>query len=182
MYEPPLPKVMKKTLLPLIAAAVLSACGGSPQAPVAAEVQGVARTEREVVVAGEPVTLADMSVEGMTCEMMCGGAIKKALAKIPGVASTEIRFTEDESPDHAIVTFDPAQVSDAELVKAVQAIHEGQYKVSSVVVTHQVKGDAPEDGGEPEDAAAKEGSEVSAALPELVMPSLFGLLARLLRI
>jgi copper chaperone CopZ len=173
---------MKKTLLPLIAAAVLSACGSAPQAPVAADVPGVARTEREVVVTGEPVTLADMSVEGMTCEMMCGGAIKKALAKLPGVASTEIRFTEDESADHAIVTFDPAQVSDAELVKAVQAIHDGQYKVSSVVVTRQVKGDAPADGGDAGDGAAKEDAEVSAALPELVMPSLFALLARLLRI
>jgi copper chaperone CopZ len=172
---------MKKILvLPVILLLLFSACGSGAGTSEQAATSNVPRTEQEMVVSGAPVTTADLSVEGMTCEMMCGGAIKKALAKVQGVSSTEIKFTEDETADHAIVTYDPAQVSDAEIVKAVEAIHDGQYKVSAVTVTKQVQGlvptSAPEDeGGEKQEA------EVSASLPELVMPNLFRILFRMLR-
>ncbi|MBP6699492.1 MAG: heavy-metal-associated domain-containing protein, partial [Flavobacteriales bacterium] len=102
------------------------ACSQAPtsDAGSAAAVAGVARTVSEVAItSGTPVTFADLSVEGMSCEMMCGGSIKKALAALPGVVGTEIKFEEGEAVDHAIVTFDPAQVNDAQLVEAVQKIH-----------------------------------------------------------
>ena len=64
-----------------------SSCGS------AAAVAGVARTVSEVAItSGTPVTFADLSVEGMRCEMMCGGSIKKALAALPGVVGTELKF------------------------------------------------------------------------------------------
>ena len=77
-----------------------------------------------------------------------------------------------------MVTYDPKQVSDAELVKAVQALHEGQYKVSAVKVTRQVL----QAGDEVPAAAPAEEEGVNAALPELQVPSLFGLLARLIHL
>ncbi len=172
---------MKKILvLPVILLALLSACGSAPEAVQQAADLNIPRSEQEVVVSGTPVTLADLSVEGMTCEMMCGGAIKKALAQVPGVSGTEIKFHEGDVANHAIVTYDPSKVSDTELVKAVQAIHEGQYKVSAIAITHQVKGNTTE--APATDAPAKEESGVSAALPELSLPNVFGFLGRLLRL
>lgn len=165
---------MKKPLL-LATVLLLAACGRSPESGTAAS--GVKPTVHEVTIAeGTPVTLADLSISGMTCEMMCGGAIKNAMAKLPGVSGTEIKFTEGDTPDHAVVTYDPAQVSDADLVKAVEALHEGQYKVLTVDITKQVKGTA---AGDAPHAKAQE-NEVSAALPEVSMPSLLSLLARLI--
>ncbi|MBL8011332.1 MAG: heavy-metal-associated domain-containing protein [Flavobacteriales bacterium] len=165
--------------LPLL---LLTACSSGPgdAAQAAAEVAGVARVVNEVVIAdGTPVTFADLSISGMSCEMMCGGAIKKALAQVQGVSTTEIKFVEGDENDHAIVTYDPAQVSDAQLVEAVQKIHDGQYKVVAVAVTKQVKGD----GSASEDGEAAEASEakVNAELPALRLPSLLELLSLILR-
>jgi copper chaperone CopZ len=158
---------------------LLAACTGSQEADVSG-VPAVPRTEQEVAIAsGTPVTLADLSITGMTCEMMCGGAIKSALAKLPGVTGTEIRFTTDASENHAVVTYDPAVVKDGELVKAVQALHDGQYKVSAVQVTRQVLRTG---GAEQAPAEAADEDGVNAALPVLQLPSLFGLLARLVQL
>ena len=73
--------------------------------------------EEVAISSGTPVTIADISIDGMSCEMMCGGSIKKALAKLPGVAGTEIDFIEGDERDHAIVTYDESKVTDAEMVR-----------------------------------------------------------------
>ncbi|MBS1583109.1 MAG: hypothetical protein JST66_13005, partial [Bacteroidetes bacterium] len=80
---------------------------------------------------------------------------------------------------HAVVTYDPAKVNDAELVKAVQALHEGQYKVLAVDITKQVKGTAQ---GDAAPAKAQQEGVSASALPEVSVPSLLGLLARLVRL
>ncbi len=172
---------MKKLLLPIVACSLLVACSSSSTTDTTANTAaGIPRSVNEVVVAGTPVTMADLSIDGMTCEMMCGGSIKKALANLPGVSTTDIKFTEDASADHAIVTFDAAQVSEAEIVKAVEALHEGQYKVSAIAITKQVQGTPAADATE--EPAEKVEGQISASLPELVLPSVFGFLSRLLRI
>ena len=163
-------------------ALVLNACssGSGEAAEVAADVAGAARVVTEqVITEGTPVTFADLSISGMSCEMMTRGAIKKALAQVPGVAGTEIKFVEGDENDHAIVTYDPAQVSDAQLVEAVQKIHDGQYKVVAVAVTKQVKGDGSASEGE--EATGANEAKVNAELPSLRLPSLLELLSLILR-
>ncbi len=156
------------------------ACGQAPKPTTVDAPASIARTENEVAISsGEPMATADLSVSGMTCSMMCGGAIKDAMAKLPGVNNTEIQFTDADQVNHAVVSYDPAKVSDTDMVKAIQALHEGQYKVSSVNVTKQVvhkgKADAP--------AEHKAEGDVSAStLPDVVLPSLIALLSRLVRI
>lgn len=120
------------------------ACGTSDQAPAAEKTSDavaaptVVHTE-EVITDGEPVTFADLTIDGMSCEMMCGGSIKKSLAALAGVSATEIKFdAATEGGDHAVVTYDPAQVSEEQLVQAVQSLHGGAYKVVGVAVTKQV--------------------------------------------
>ncbi len=170
--------MIKRSLL-LTTVVLAVSCGQGP-VPVAADVQ-VPHTTKEVAIAsGEPVTMADLSITGMTCEMMCGGAIKDALAKLKGVDHTDIAFTAEEGKaSHAVVTYDPAQVSDAEMVKTVQALHEGQYKVLAVDITKQVvrTGEAkgPEETGET-------GKVNASALGEVVIPSILALLTRLVQL
>ncbi|MCB0795512.1 MAG: heavy-metal-associated domain-containing protein [Flavobacteriales bacterium] len=137
------------------------------------------RTESEIIItSGTPVTMADLSIEGMSCEMMCGGAIKKALASLPGVHSSMIDFSEGtDVADHAIVTYDPSQVSDAQMVEAIHKIHDGQYKVMAVKVTRQVLGEAPVD----EAVESEDASQVNASLPRMLVPSIIRLLSQVLR-
>lgn len=55
-----------------------------------------------------------LSVTGMTCGG-CVNSVQKVLSAHPGVQSAEVTLT----PGQARVTYDPAQVQPAELVKAV---------------------------------------------------------------
>ncbi len=163
---------------PLAFALLLIACGTTQvehvQQPGAPE-----RTEQQVTItSGTPVTMADISIDGMSCEMMCGGAIKKALAKLPGVNATEIKFVEGDATDHAIVTYDPAKVSDADMVKAIQQLHDGQYKVLAVSVTKQVM----DKTGEGEGTEEKGGDKVSASIHRVLLPSIFEMLAQIVRL
>ena len=133
-------KMHLRFTLPALLAIVLASCSSTdrPAADVAAA--AIERTVKEVSIdGGEPVTFADLSIDGMSCEMMCGGSIKKALAKLPGVNSTEIKFVEGDERDHAIVAYDESKVTDAEMIEAIQKLHDGQYKVLAVEVTKQVK-------------------------------------------
>jgi len=171
---------MNARLFLLTAAAVtlLFACGTNAPEPVAA-IPGVERTVKEVAItSGEPVTMADLSIEGMSCEMMCGGSIKKALAKL-GVTGTEIKMNEAEGPDHAIVTYDDSKITDTQMIEAIQKLHEGQYKVLAVTVTKEVKG-ASTSNSEAKQEGEDEG--VSVSVPkQVVLPSILAILSRILR-
>ncbi len=173
-----------RSYFPLFAIlALIIACGQHGEqgdASSMAAAAGFDRVVKEVSIStGDPVTMADLKIEGMSCEMMCGGAIKKALAKIEGVTSTEIVFNEGDELDHAVVTYDEGQVTDAQLVDAVRAIHDGQYKVLAVIVTKQVRSSASTSD---EPSRTSENKGVSAYSPAaILLPSLITLLTRILQ-
>jgi copper chaperone CopZ len=122
---------------------------------------------------------ADLGISGMTCEMMCGGMIKSALVKVPGVEKTEIVFHEGDKVGHAKVTYDPAKVDDTKFVETVQALADGQYKVESIAVVKQVKS---EKQAECKPAGDSPGNGTCASLlPEVPMPSLVAMLLSLIR-
>ena len=157
--------------------ALAVACG--TEGTNSASIPGVDRTVEEVTIAeGEPTTKADLSIEGMSCEMMCGGSIKKALAAL-GVEGTEIKMNEGEGPDHAIVTYDVSKITDAQLVEAVQKLHDGQYKVIAVHVTQEVKSAAA--ANDAVDAGKEEHGVSVMDAKEVVLPSILAVLSRILR-
>ena len=167
-----------RLLTGLLITTLIAACSGN--APVEQAVSSVARTVNEVAItSGEPVTIADLSIDGMSCEQMCGGAIKKALAKL-GVQGTEIRMSEDDSPNHAIVTYNGGTLTDAQIIEAIQALHDGQYKVLAIDITKQVKGGTG--NGESAKAEVEDDARSVAAPKDLVLPSIVALIGRLLRI
>ncbi|MCB9163183.1 MAG: heavy-metal-associated domain-containing protein [Flavobacteriales bacterium] len=161
--------------------AILTACStGTPGDREAATAPAIERVVVEELVTGAAGTVADLSIDGMSCEMMCGGSIKKALAKLPGVNSTEIRFIEGDESDHAVVDYDASKVSDEEMIEAIQSLHDGQYKVVSVHITKRVPG-----AGAVSTSARKveETKQVSVINPSaIVVPGILGLLSYVLRL
>ncbi len=156
-------------------------CGQAPE-QTAQVASGIARTVNEVVISeGTPVATADLKIEGMSCEMMCGGAIKKALAALPGIADTEIKFHAADG-DHAIVTYDASKVNDTQMVEAVQKINDGAYRVLAIGITKQVKGTANITSDPAPTKAADKNAEVSASVQDLIVPGLLGLLSRIVHI
>lgn len=171
----------KQISLFVLGASLLFSCssGDSAEGLAGSATSSIQRVVNEVVVSsGEPVTMADLSINGMSCEMMCGGAIKKAMAKMPGVVSTEIVFNEGDDLDHAVVTYNEAEVSDAELVAAIQALYDGQYQVKGIAITRQVKGSGQISTG---DVEVSQTSKVSVYAPAaILLPSVITILSRIL--
>ena len=172
-------------ILSVVSVISLFACCRPAEVATADSAAAAANIERTVIdteiTSGTPVTFADLKIEGMTCEQMCGGSIKKALAALPGIASTKIDF-DGKDGDHAVVTYDPAMVSDEQMIQAIHALHEGQYKVLAVSITKQVKveGAAAEEENK---GAAEVSAEVQAAAATAVaiVPSIFELLSKIAR-
>ena len=167
---------MFKPSLIIATIALATACSG----PGSSDAVSVAsRTESTMnITEGQPMATADLGISGMTCEMMCGGMIKSALVKVPGVETTEIVFHDGDAIGHAKVTYDPTKVDDSMLVLAVQALADGQYKVESIAVVKQVKSAASV-----KQPSEKEEDDVSVSImPEVAMPNLVSTLLALVRI
>lgn len=168
-----------RIVLPLSFAAItLLGCGGADVTTAA--LPGVERIVNEVAIStGTPVTTADLSIEGMSCEMMCGGSIKKALAAL-GVEATEIKMSEGDAPDHAIVTYDDGKVTDTQMVEAIQKLYDGQYKVKAVNITKQVLGSAAAKSEGPNTGKEK-GVSAYSSNTGVVLTGVLAVLTRILR-
>jgi len=170
-------------LFSLALIAAICACAQAPETAqqAATATAQVARTVNEVAInSGTPIAIADISIDGMTCEMGCGGTIKSALTQLSGVSGAAIKFNEGDTPDHAVVTYDATQVTDADMVKTIQSLNDGQYKVLAIDITKQVVKETA--GDAPKAAETQKGQVNAAALPEIVLPSLLDLLSHLLRL
>ena len=166
--------------VPILLAFIFASCNNQEAPSTDVAVAGVERTVKEVSISdGTPVTFADLSIEGMSCEMMCGGSIKKALAKLPGIAATEIKFVEGDERDHAIVTYDESKVTDSQMIETIQGLHDGQYKVLAVEITKQVTGPAETHSS----VNVKDQKRVSVSSPAIVvLPSILALLTQIMRL
>lgn len=146
-------------LLHVAAFGLLVGCSCGPDGEELSVNTDVVRTEiQSVITSGAPVTIASLGIEGMSCEKMCGGAIKKALEGTQGVISADIEFDAEKDIDIAVVKYSAEKVKDAALISVVNELRDGIYKVRSVDVETQVK----EEG----EAVSEENEvEVSALVP-----------------
>ena len=125
-----------------------------------------------------PVETASLNigVEGMSCSHSCAPYIQKKLLKTVGVLNAEVTFENKE----AKVVFDKNKVSKEEIVKTIQTIADGQYKVTSVEEEKQNDIESTEPTGD--ESSLNEfdisNSEVSSSSYQL--PNIFSLLNSLL--
>ena len=149
----------------------LFGCNCGPGCEDSTSSAAVIRTEiQSVISSGTPITTASLGIEGMSCSIMCGGAIKKALEGVHGVISAEIEFDADKDIDIAIVKYSAEEVQDARLVSVVNEIREGAYKVRTVEVDTQIKdpNKVSEENNEEETAALVPGKVRLISLLDLV--------------
>lgn len=125
-----------------------------------------------------PVETASLNigVEGMSCSHSCAPYIQKKLSKTVGVLNAEVTFENKE----AKVVFDKNKVSKEEIIKTIQTIADGQYKVTNVEEEKQNDIESTEPTGD--ESSLNEfdisNSEVSSSSYQL--PNIFSLLNSLL--
>lgn len=79
-----------------------------------------------------PDRLLTMQIDGMVCEMGCGGSIRKELNKLAGVSSVEFNFEEDRKTNTAKISFDKDKTTVDAIVKAISGLNNGQFKIGEI--------------------------------------------------
>lgn len=121
---------MKSFAIVLSSVLVLGACSSEPNVVHLRTEKGQKETKAPVT-ANKMLTL---EVEGMTCEMGCGGSIRKELKASGGVDRVEFDFIEGEKVQTTKIYFDSDKVNEEEMMEIVTSMNDKQFtaiKVSS---------------------------------------------------
>lgn len=80
-------------------------------------------------VQSEQPTQVTLEVDGMSCRS-CVKDIRKALLRVPGVSSADVRFKEGR----AVVQYDPQKAGEQDLVRAVESASNAMYRYRARVL------------------------------------------------
>ena len=83
--------------------------------------------EEKKAVEVTPNKVLTLDVEGMSCEMNCGGSIRKELKKTGAVSRVEFVWIEEAEKQVTKVSYDDTKISDKEIVALIEKINEGQF-------------------------------------------------------
>lgn len=107
----------------------LASCSNTPEEKVAEK--KLNKQVREIVVKeGENKGIADLTIDGMSCEVNCAAKIQETLSGLKGVTACKVDF-ENKT---AHVEFDHTQLTDEALIAAVEDLNDHQYTVQKVEV------------------------------------------------
>jgi periplasmic mercuric ion binding protein len=163
---------LKTIVLSSITALVMSACGGEKAERPLPAVQYI--TTAEAI-----ESKAVLEIEGMMCEHGCVASIKNKVSALAGVSAVEIDFEEDM----ATVSFDPAKISEKEIITEIQRMNDEQYTVTKATV-EQAK-QASKATSMKESKSGKNARKVIEEVaveelqPKIVFPNIFGLFQKL---
>ena len=74
-----------------------------------------------------PTKILSLEVEGMSCEMNCGGSIRKELKKTGAVSRVEFVWVEEAEKQVTKVSYDDTKITDKEIVALIEKINDGQF-------------------------------------------------------
>jgi copper chaperone CopZ len=157
---------MKSAVFILSTTLFLGACSSEPNVVHL-------RTEKGKKAISTPVNanrILTMEVKGMTCEMGCGGSIRKELKGTGGVARVEfVNFDENKKVQTAKISFDTNKITVDEMVKIVTTMNENQFTVvhtSSEVIESKTTNTSVEEPASDEEEVVKI-TENSLSLPNV---------------
>lgn len=83
--------------------------------------------------AGVATAEMNITLDGMTCAEGCAKTIEKTVGAIAGVTYSKVNFDEKT----ATFKYDDTKTTEKDILAAIAALNEGQYKVSNVEVKIQ---------------------------------------------
>ena len=128
---------------------------------IAAFAMNCGQSDKSKVVASISDTEVSLEIEGMVCAVGCAKFIEKTVAELDGVSECNVDFENGI----AQVSYASSDLTEAEIVQAINELNDGQYQVNDVEVkTHEEKNSTPRSSNDEE---ANE-SEVRFNFPQLV--------------
>jgi copper chaperone CopZ len=88
-------------------------------------------TKYNYVASGEGAPVAKVMISGMSCERMCVSKVNATVAELPGIMEMDIAFDSEVEIDTLTVSFDPFEVDERDIVKAIEGIAGGEEGPSS---------------------------------------------------
>ena len=118
---------MKKFLYIVLGGVLLSACTSESEKTHLRTEQGPRDKSANV----HANSLLTMEVEGMSCEMNCGGSIRMKLKGTGSVERVSFDFVEDQKKQKTYVYFDSATISKDEIITIIRSMNNKQFDVSN---------------------------------------------------
>ena len=103
---------------------ILTACSSEVQVD-SNQIQGEVSNAELVL----PNRLLTVEIEGMVCEMGCGGSIRKDLKATGGVSDVTFDYKEDRNTNFVAVTYDSQRITEQEMIERLSDLNEGQFTV-----------------------------------------------------
>ena len=103
---------------------ILTACSSEVQVDSNQKQSEV--SEEELVV---PNRILTVEIEGMVCEMGCGGSIRKDLKATGGVSEVTFDYEEDREKNRVAVSYDNQRITEQEMIERLAELNEGQFTV-----------------------------------------------------
>ena len=75
-------------------------------------------------------TKAEITIDGMTCQVGCAAHINEELEKVSGVVSADVSFENKL----ASITYDNSLINEYEIVSAINSLNDSAYSVASLDV------------------------------------------------
>jgi len=138
------------------------------------------RTEKGQKEAKTPVDanrLMTLELKGMSCEMGCGGSIRKELKATGSVARVEFDFVEGKKTQTAKISFDSNKLSEAEMVQIITSMNDKQFTVKKTSSENISSSATTPTNSTPDSEEAK----VKITSSSFVLPNLFDILSRIIK-
>ncbi len=120
---------MKNLAIVISSALILGSCNSEPKVIHLRTEKGQKETAVNIVAN----RILSIEIEGMTCEMGCGGSIRKELKATKGVARVQfIDFDENKKIQKAEISFDTNIITADEMVRIITTMNEKQFKVGKM--------------------------------------------------
>ena len=74
-----------------------------------------------------PNTILELDIEGMTCELGCGGSIRVGVKELGGIHRVRFDFKEGQKKQRAYVSYDSKKVDKNQIIEEIEKLNEGQF-------------------------------------------------------
>jgi copper chaperone CopZ len=75
----------------------------------------------------KPNHMLTVEIEGMSCEMNCGGSIRKGLKKTGAVSRVEFKWVEEAEKQITNISYDDTKMNEKQIVALIETLNEGQF-------------------------------------------------------
>lgn len=151
---------MKKFLFTGILVSLLAACSTSTD-QVSEKDSDSEQIEESDLVTVIPNRMMTTEIDGMTCEMGCGGSIRKELLKTGAVSRCSFDFKGIDKTSSAMIEFDKDKISADEIADLLKEINDGQFTLGKMS-TESMSVEVEETTGSDESSTSSEKDDVAA--------------------